>query len=232
MVFICHLLTGKLALPSADLHLPLLSDYLSNMSTDFWNERYASNDFVYGQAPNEFIAIHSNLFPKTGTALDIAAGEGRNALYLASLGLDVLAIDQSTVGLQKAERLARERGLTLSTQAVDLNDYQAKPSSFNVITSTFAHVPQDIRAKVHAGVQSWLKPGGIFLLEAYAPDQIHRDTGGPKDPALLAPLDTILQELSSLTIEHQASLVRNVTEGDFHTGDASVIQVIARRPTS
>ena len=200
------------------------------MSTDFWNERYASNDFVYGQSPNEFIAIHSNLFPKTGTALDIAAGEGRNALYLASLGLDVLTIDQSTVGLQKAQRLARERGLTLSTQAVDLNDYQAKPSSFNVITSTFAHVPQDIRAKVHAGVQSWLKPGGIFLLEAYAPDQIHRDTGGPKDPALLAPLDTILSELEGLTFEHGVSIVRDVSEGDFHTGEAAVVQVLAKKP--
>ena len=204
--------------------------YPSNMTTDFWNERYANNELVYGKAPNEFVALNANIIPKSGTALDIAAGEGRNALYLASLGLDVLAIDQSTVGLEKAERLAKERGLTLRTQAVDLNDFHAEPNSIDVITSTFAHVPQDLRAKVHAGVQAWLKPGGVFILEAYAPEQLERDTGGPKDPSLLAPLETILQELKGLTIEHQASIVRNVTEGDFHTGEAAVVQVIARKP--
>ncbi len=199
------------------------------MTTDFWNERYANSDLVYGEAPNAFVAQHADRFPKSGAALDIAAGEGRNALYLASRGLDVLAIDQSTVGLQKAERLARERGLSLRTRAVDLNDFGATPGSFDVITSTFAHVPEAIRAKVHAGVKGWLKPGGIFLLEAYAPDQIHRDTGGPKDPALLAPLKTILNELEGLTIEHGVSIIRNVTEGNFHTGEASVVQVLARK---
>ncbi|MCA9274154.1 MAG: class I SAM-dependent methyltransferase [Phycisphaerales bacterium] len=202
------------------------------MTTDFWNERYASNELVYGEAPNEFVALNANLIPNSGTALDIAAGEGRNALYLASFGLDVLAIDQSTVGLQKAERLAKERGLTLRTQAVDLNDFSAEPESFDVITSTFAHVPQAIRAKVHTGVRSWLKPGGVFLLEAYAPDQIHRDTGGPKDPALLAPLGTILQELDGLEIVHRASIVRDVIEGNFHSGQASVVQVVAKKRTT
>lgn len=200
------------------------------MTKDFWNERYANNELVYGKAPNEFVALNSSIIPNTGTALDIAAGEGRNALYLSSLGLDVLAIDQSTVGLEKAERLAKERGLALRTQAVDLNDFHAEPESFDVITSTFAHVPAPIRARVHAGVRSWLKPGGVFLLEAYAPEQLHRDTGGPKDPALLAPLETILSELESLTIEHSVSTVRNVTEGDFHTGEAAVVQVRARKP--
>lgn len=199
------------------------------MSTDFWNERYASADLVYGEAPNGFVAQHADKFPTSGAALDIAAGEGRNALFLASRGLTVLAIDQSTVGLQKADRLARERGLSLRTQAVDLNDFDAAPESFDVITSTFAHVPAAIRARVHAGVQSWLKPGGIFLLEAYSPDQIHRDTGGPKDPSLLAPLETILRELEGLTIEHGVSIVRNVTEGNFHTGEASVVQILARK---
>lgn len=199
------------------------------MSTDFWNERYTSTDLVYGEAPNAFVAQHADRFPTTGTALDIAAGEGRNALFLASQGLDVLAIDQSTVGLQKAERLAHERGLSLRTQAVDLNDFDAAPESFDVITSTFAHVPASIRAKVHAGVRAWLKPGGIFLLESYSPDQIRRDTGGPKDPTLLAPLETILEELEGLTIEHGVSIVRNVTEGNFHTGEACVIQILARK---
>ena len=82
---------------------------------------------------------------------------------------------------------------------------------------------------MHKRAIAWLKPGGVFLLESYAPDQIERGTGGPKDPSLLASLEVILDELDGLEIEHQAALARNVSEGRFHTGDASVVQVVARK---
>ena len=84
--------------------------------------------------------------------------------------------------MQKAQRLASERGLKLRTQTVDLQDFDAADDSFDVISSIFVHLPTTLRARVHARVGAWLKPGGVFLLEAYAPDQIKRDTGGPKDP--------------------------------------------------
>lgn len=200
------------------------------MTSSFWDQRYAGDDLVYGQAPNEFLAAMVDRLPKAGRALDIGAGEGRNALFLASRGLDVLAVDQSAVGMQKAQRLARERGLTLSTRAADLRDFDADPGSLDVVSSIFVHLPVDIRSRVHGLLRTWLRPGGLFLLEAYAPDQLQRSTGGPKDPLLLAPLPTILAELAGLEIIHQAALVRNVTEGKFHSGEASVIQVLARRP--
>jgi SAM-dependent methyltransferase len=199
------------------------------MSSTFWNERYASDDLVYGAAPNDFLADIASRLPSGGRALDIGAGEGRNALFLASLGLDVLAMDQSEVGIRKAQRLAVERSLTLRTQAVDLQDFDAEPGSFDVVSSIFVHLPTALRAAVHRGVRAWLKPGGVFVLEAYAPDQIKRDTGGPKDPAMLAPLEVILKELDGLKIEHSASLVRNVVEGKFHGGESSVVQVLARK---
>ena len=199
------------------------------MSNAFGNDRYSGNDLVYGDAPNEFLASMADRFPATGEALDIGAGEGRNALFLAARGLNVLALDQSEVGMHKAQRLAEARGLTLRTEAADLQHFDAEPNSFDVITSIFVHLPALLRALVHKRVARLLKPGGLFLLEAYAPDQIERDTGGPKDPALLAPLNVIVGELAGLTIEHQAALVRNVSEGSFHTGDASVVQVLARK---
>ena len=121
-------------------------------------------------------------FRTSGHALDIGAGEGRNALFLASRGLNVLAVDQSEVGMQKAQRLAQERGLTLRTQAADLQDFDAEHNSFDVISSIFVHLPATLRAAVHKRVGAWLKPGGVFLLEAYAPDQIerrHRRAEGP-----------------------------------------------------
>jgi SAM-dependent methyltransferase len=203
--------------------------YTANMSAEFWNERYSAEKLVYGDAPNDFLASMADWLPAIGDALDIGAGEGRNALFLASRGLNVLAVDQSEVGMQKAQRLAQARDLTLRTQAADLQDFDAEPNSFDVITSIFVHLPAKLRALVHRRARAWLKPDGLFLLEAYAPDQIERDTGGPKDPSLLAPLNVIVGELAGLEIEHQAAIVRNVCEGSFHTGEASVVQVLARK---
>lgn len=203
--------------------------YTANMSAEFWNERYSADDFVYGDAPNEFLASMADRLPKSGRALDIGAGEGRNALFLATRGLSVLAVDQSEVGIQKAQRLAQARGLTLRTHAADLQHFDAEANSFDVVSSIFCHLPAMLRSLVHKRVSTWLKPGALFVLEAYAPDQIDRDTGGPKDPSLLASLEEVLGELVGLKIEHQAALVRNVSEGSFHTGDASVVQVLARK---
>jgi len=199
------------------------------MSSTFWDQRYASDDLAYGEAPNDFLVQMADRFPAGGKAMDIGAGEGRNALFLASRGLSVLAVDQSVVGMHKAQRRAHDRGLNLLTQAIDLQDFNAEPETLDVVSSIFVHLPAALRSAVHARIRSWLKPGGIFVLEAYAPDQLARTTGGPKDPALLAPLDVIVGELAGLTIEHQASLVRVVSEGSCHTGEASVVQVLARK---
>lgn len=202
------------------------------MSSTFWDQRYAGDDLVYGELPNDFLAQMADRLPKAGRALDIGAGEGRNALFLAASGLDVLAVDQSAVGMEKAQRRARERGLKLRAQAANLQDFDADDCSFDVISSIFVHLPGAIRARVHKRIGAWLTPGGVYVLEAYAPDQIARSTGGPKDPALLASLETILDELDAargLEIEHRAALLRNVSEGQFHTGEASVVQVLARK---
>jgi SAM-dependent methyltransferase len=203
--------------------------YTADMSAEFWNERYSASDLVYGKAPNEFLASMADRFPSSGHALDIGAGEGRNALFLASRGFDVVAVDQSQAGLKKAQQLAEERRLTLHTRTADLQEFDAEQDSFDVITSIFCHLPAVLRAAMHKRLSHWLKPGGVFLLEAYAPDQIERGTGGPKDPSLLAPLEMILGEIAGLEIEHQAALVRDVSEGSFHTGEASVVQVLARK---
>ena len=204
-------------------------DYPPRMERGFWDERYGAEGLVYGTEPNGFLASVADRLPRRGSALDLGAGEGRNALFLTSRGLDVLAVDQSEIGMRKAERLARERGLTLRTRAVDLADFDADPGSFDAVSSIFVHLPTPLRAAVHGRVRSWLKPGGVFVLEAYAPDQINRDTGGPKDPDRLAPLEVLLSELDGLAIEHRAALVRDVSEGRFHTGEASVVQIVARR---
>ncbi|QQS09120.1 MAG: class I SAM-dependent methyltransferase [Phycisphaerales bacterium] len=203
------------------------------MSTEFWNERYAGEDLVYGDAPNTFLAASAGHMPKAGLALDLGAGEGRNALFLASLGLDTTAVDQSEVGLAKAQRRARDRKLTLHTTVADLNVFDPPLATFDVISSIFVHLPSPLRSRVLRRLPTWLRPGGVFILESYAPDQIERDTGGPKDPDMLAPLESILADLRvgdpSITIIHEALLVREVIEGAHHSGESSVVQMIAKK---
>ncbi len=207
--------------------------YCRSMSSTFWDERYGGDDLAYGEAPNEFLAAMADRLPQKGSALDIGAGEGRNALFLASppRELDVLAVDQSAVGMQKAERLAREHGLKLRTQAADLRHFDAAPASLDAVSSIFVHLPPALRALVHKRIGAWLRVGGVFILEAYGPDQLARATGGPKDASMLPSLETILLELdgTGLEVEHRAALVRDVREGRFHTGEASVVQLVARK---
>lgn len=206
------------------------SPYAEAMSSAFWNERYAAESLAYGDAPNEFLAEVAEKLPREGRAIDIGAGQGRNALYLASLGLDVLAVDQSEVGMMRAGAIARERGLALRTIAADLRDFDAEPGAFAVVSSIFVHLPAELRAVVHERVARWLAPGGVFVLEAYAPAQLERATGGPKDPTMIASLDQIVSELKGLTFEHRVERVRVVNEGSYHSGEASVVQVVARKP--
>src|SRR6059058_730091 len=102
------------------------------MSSEFWDQRYGAEGLVYGEAPNEFLVSCAGRLARVGRALDLGAGEGRNALWLASLGLDVLAVDQGAVGMEKARRLGGERGLSLRTQAVDLREFVGAPGSLDV----------------------------------------------------------------------------------------------------
>ena len=148
-----------------------------------WDEQYTSDDFVYGSVPNSFLASNAKIL--TGPVLSLAEGEGRNAVFLASLGLDVLAVDGSEAGLDKANKLASSRDLSIRTEVADLATYEPPENSFGSVVSISAHLPSLIRKRLHRLVERCLKPGGIMLLEAYTLAQLARNTGGPKDPDLL-----------------------------------------------
>lgn len=194
----------------------------------FWNERYAQTGFIYGTEPNEFLASVADRIP-AGPVLTLAEGEGRNGLFLASLGYEVTAVDQSEVGLAKACRLAEERGLKIATQQADLAEYVIEPGAWAGIVSIFCHLPKSIRVPLHAAVVQGLQPGGVFILEAYTPKQLGRGTGGPQSIELLASLDDLKRELAGLEFLRAQELEREVREGQYHTGLASVVQIVARR---
>lgn len=194
-----------------------------------WDERYGAPEYVYGTEPNEFLASVAGRIPP-GRVLSIADGEGRNGVYLATLGHRVTSVDASPVGLAKAGRLAAAHGVKLTTVVADLAEYVITPGAWEGIVSIFCHLPPALRRQVHEQVVRGLAPGGMYVLEGYSVRQREFGTGGPQNAELLLTLDAVRGELSGLEFLHALELEREVHEGTLHNGPSAVVQVIARKP--
>lgn len=195
-----------------------------------WDERYQQNAPVYGDAPNDFLVEQVGLL-RPGTCLCLAEGQGRNAVWLASRGFSVTAVDLSSVGMAKAQEFAEARGVRLVTAVGDLAHYDLGDESWDNIVSIFGHLPSKLRRDVHRRVIEALRPGGIFLLEAYTPDQLETaGTGGPSDADMLLTVEKLTAELNGLEILLAREVVRQVNEGEFHKGEGAVVQFVARKP--
>jgi SAM-dependent methyltransferase len=194
-----------------------------------WNERYGSPGYAYGTEPNDFLASVASRIPP-GRVLSIADGEGRNGVFLATLGHEVTSVDASSVGLAKAQRLAATRGVHITTVVADLADYAIAPDSWEGIVSIFCHLPPALRQRVHRQVVRGLSPGGLFVLEAYSVRQLLHGTGGPASAELLPTLGALRTELAGLELLHAVEIEREIHEGVHHDGLSAVVQVIARRP--
>jgi len=196
-----------------------------------WDERYAPAAYFYGTEPNDFLREQATAIPSGGTVVCLGEGEGRNAVYLAGLGYDVLALDQSAVGLEKAGRLAAAKGVQIQSLVANLDGYRLDAARWDGIVSIWCHLPSAIRSSIHRQVVLGLKPGGVFLLEAYTPRQIPNGTGGPKDVDLLPTLAELRRDLAGLEVLVGTEIDRVVQEGTGHNGLSAVVQMVARRPT-
>lgn len=194
-----------------------------------WNERYSQPGYAYGTEPNEFLVSVADRIPR-GRVLSLADGEGRNGVYLASLGCEVTGVDLSEVGLEKAQRLAAQRGVRINSVHADLRDFPIEPESWDGIVSIFIQMRSPIRVPLHRAVVRGLKPGGVFVLEGFTPRQVRYGTGGPKDEDMLNSLGDLRRELDGLEFVHAVEKEREVREGSHHTGLASVAQVVAVKP--
>ena len=197
----------------------------------FWDQRYTEDGFAYGEQPNDFLREQVTRIPP-GPVLCLAEGEGRNAVFLASRGFQVHAMDLSPVGLAKAQALAAERGVTITTEAGDLATYDLGTGCWSGIIAIWAHLPPALRRDVNRRVTLALKPGGVFLLEAYTPRQLEMPgVGGPSGDgaSMLMKLAALRDELQGLTFEIGQELDRDVHEGRYHQGQSAVVQVLARR---
>ncbi|MDP2316390.1 MAG: class I SAM-dependent methyltransferase [Pseudomonadota bacterium] len=193
-----------------------------------WDLRYGEPEPAYGYEPNEFLRAMAEKIPP-GPVLCLAEGQGRNAVWLASQGWEVTAIDASSVGMESARRLARARGVLIETIVADLSTWEGPHGHWAGIVAIFGHFPAPVRERVHRAIPSWLRPGGVLLLEAYRPEQLQHGIGGPPDLRLLYTLEQLAADFAELEIERLEAVDREVREGRYHTGSGAVVQLVARR---
>ena len=193
-----------------------------------WDERFSTEEYFYGTQPNDFLKQNYRAIPP-GEVLCLAEGEGRNAVFLAEQGYQVTAVDASSAGLEKARKLAAERGVQIHTIHADLADYDPGQERWSGIVSIFCHLPTDIRRQLHGRLADALLPGGVLLLEAYTPAQLAFKTGGPPMADMMMSKEILKEEIPGLSFRYLLETERDVSEGRGHTGHAAVVQAIATR---
>jgi 2-polyprenyl-3-methyl-5-hydroxy-6-metoxy-1,4-benzoquinol methylase len=193
---------------------------------EMWDDRYAGQEYFYGTKPNDFLKLSAHLLKPHSNILCMAEGEGRNAIYLASQGHHVTAVDFSETGKSKAQDLAKKRNVDINYLLSDLMDFDFGSNKWDAVVSIFCHLPQAIRYKIHSKVEHSLKTGGVFILEAYTPEQLTQNTGGPKTIDMLYTPDILKKDFSDLKWETLRNNKREVIEGIGHTGLSFVVQAI------
>lgn len=197
-----------------------------------WEQRFGTPEYAFGKEPNEFLASCKPILPKSGKALAVADGEGRNGVWLAEQGLDVLSIDFSPSGQRKAKALARERGVDVRFELADVHSWAYPEAAFDVVVEIFTQfsTPSE-RLRKWAGMRRALKPGGLLILQGYTPKQLQYGTGGPKEVENLytrAMLEEAFRGFQDLAIVEEE---RELHEGTSHGGMSAVISLTARKPS-
>jgi SAM-dependent methyltransferase len=167
------------------------------MDRDDWDARYASTDLVWSAEPNRFVEAETLDLPP-GRAIDLAAGEGRNAIWLAERGWTATAVDFSRVALDKASSLAAARGVTIETVEADVTTYQPEAGAFDLVLVAYLHTSAFDRAAWLAHAAAALAPGGTLLIVGHDRTNIEHGYGGPQDPAVLATPEGLAAELDGL----------------------------------
>ncbi|MBC2932849.1 bifunctional 2-polyprenyl-6-hydroxyphenol methylase/3-demethylubiquinol 3-O-methyltransferase UbiG [Nocardioides sp. zg-1228] len=187
------------------------------MDAQAWDERYAASELVWSREPNRLVAAELADLPP-GTAVDLGAGEGRNAIWLASHGWSATAVDFSQVALDKGARLAE--GLDVTWVCADATTWQP-PAPVDLVVVAYLQLPAADRRRAVRNAVTMLRPGGTFLLVAHDSTNLTEGTGGPQDPAVLMTAADVVDDLSGLDVEvvRAERVDRAVTTAEAHRGE-------------
>jgi cyclopropane fatty-acyl-phospholipid synthase-like methyltransferase len=195
-----------------------------------WEGRFSAPGYVFGTEPNAFLKSQAHVLKAGQNALTLADGEGRNGVWLAEQGLDVLAVDFSPTALKKSRKLAAERGVTLRTEQADLATWTWPREEFDVVVGIFFQFATPAqRPRFFAGIKQALRPGGLLLMQNYRAEQLQYRTGGPSDIERLytrALLQQAFGDFSALDIKEYDAVM---SEGSGHAGMSALIDLVGRK---
>lgn len=195
---------------------------------EFWDQRFRDTDYVYGREPNKFFKEQIDRL-QPGSILLPAEGEGRNAVYAASLNWNVTAIDYSKAGRDKALRLAKAHDLEIEYILSNLSEHTFPSSTYDATAFIYVHLPRSIIETVYQNVIQSLKIGGTIIIEVYSVNQLGRDSGGPTDARVLYTPDRLKSLLKGTDICQLEEQEIELREGKYHQGKAMVLRALATR---
>lgn len=205
------------------------------MNTDFWNQRYSTPEYIYGKEANLYFKEKLSLI-KPGKILLPAEGEGRQAIYAASLGWQVDAFDQSPVARDKALTLAKEKNLVnpknLNYIIAKIEEFSPQEKYYDVVGLFFVHLPPSLRQNFHQNLLKSIKTGGYVILQGFGKSQLQYNSGGPKDLDWLFSKEEILQDFSELKILEIKDEISELNEGPAHKGFAHLISFFGQKINS
>ncbi|MGI9649995.1 class I SAM-dependent methyltransferase [Chryseobacterium sp. RLHN22] len=209
------------------------SQKLNNVWTARWNDRYSSDEFAYGEAPNNYLEEQLKKI-SVGTILFPAEGEGRNAVFAAKLGWSVSAFDISNEGRNKAIKLAKKNSVIIDYEIGELDTLNFKSEQFDAVALIYAHFPANIKSIYHKSFDRFLKTDGIIIFEAFSKNHINyvntnEKVGGPKDTESLFSLDEIKSDFPNYEIIELEEKEIELREGLYHNGLGSVIRFVGRK---
>lgn len=195
---------------------------------NFWDDRYKQDDFVYGIEPNKWVETYLKSAP-IGKALFACEGEGRNAVFAATLGWTVSAFDQSEMGRDKAIRLSETKKVKIDYKVADAMLVEYEENYFDALFFIYSHFPATIRSAIHNRLLAFVKPGGTIVVEVFHPDQLNLSSGGPKDISMLCTEEILREDFKGCDFNILTTVEVELNEGAFHKGPAKVVRMIATK---
>lgn len=199
-------------------------------ASHFWDLRYSTDAYIFGKEPSRFVMAHAlNIAPASRIFLP-ADGEGRNSVFLAALGHKVTACDYSEVALDKARRLAADKGVSVDFSLADLKRFTWPDGIYDAVVATFLQFADpEFRDVIFAGLKQSVRPGGLILLHGYTPQQVEYGTGGPDDVTKMYTVDMLRNAFADCDIEVLKAYEAELDEGPGHCGRSALIDLVARK---
>ncbi len=202
------------------------------MKSDFWDQRFGSDAYAYGVAPNTFLAeTLPALVPLPADVIELGAGEGRNAVFFAEQGYRVTALDYSRAGIEKTQRLAASRGVAVETIHADVLRWRPE-RRWDAVLLSFLHLPPPARPALYRKIREILAPGGALVAEWFRPEQItegHK-SGGPPRLEMMVTEEELRAHFPEAGIRRLESVTRTLDEGAHHAGSAAVVRLVWQAP--